>query len=151
MSIREQVGDEYENLDTLLEPYVRDIAELEDHLVIEGKLLEHANREQPAWMSFYDERRIELSTYVKFFEIEIQRVRSRALKSMENYPRELSDRAKEKYIDANEQYLAVYEKYLAVRELYELYVSAVESFKQRGFALRNITNIRVESLEDVII
>ncbi len=151
MSIRKDLGDGYKNLGKILEPYMVALDDKEENLAIKGKLLEHANREQASWISYYDERRIELSTYVKFFEMEIARVRSEVLKGMESYPRELSDRSKEKYIDSNEKYLEVYEKYIAVKELYGLYESTVESFKQRGFALRNITNLRVASLEDVVI
>lgn len=150
-SIRKALGKEYENLNEVLAPYIEELVDKDIHLKIEGKLLEHANREQPSWISFFDERRIELSTYVKFFEMEVGRVRARILKNMEKYPRELSDRAKDKYIDGHEDYLEVYEKYLSVKELHGLYESVVESFKQRGFALRNITNIRVAALEDVVI
>ena len=151
MSIRKDLGEGYKNLGKILEPYMSELEEKDEHLRIKGKVLEHANREQASWLSYYDERRIELSTYVKFFEMEIARVRSEALKGMESYPRELSDRAKEKYIDSNEKYLEVCENFLAVKELHGLYESAVESFKQRGFALRNITNLRVASLEDVVV
>lgn len=151
MSIRDDLGENYKNLGTVLAPYIQALDEKDQNLKIEGKLLEHANREQASWISFYDERRMELATYLKFFEMEIGRVRAECLKAMEKYPRELSDRAKDKYIDGNEKYLAVYEQYLAVKELHGLFESAVESFKQRGFALRNITNIRCAALEDVVI
>lgn len=151
MTLRETFGENYSNLSNVLAPYINALEGKEDNLVIKGKKLEHANREQASWVSFYDERRIELYTYVRFFEMEINRVRSMLLKGMERLPRELSDRMKDKYIDSNEKYLEVYEKYLAVRELYEEYESIVEAFKQRGFALRNITNIRVAALEDAVI
>lgn len=151
LSIRKTIGDKYENLEAILAPYIEDLDEKEQNLKIEGKRLELANREQASWLSYYDERRIELATYVKFFEMELSRVRSTILKNMERYPKDLSDRARDKYIDSHEDYLNVYELYLTVKELYSEYESIVNAFIQRGYSLRNITNIRVAALEDVVI
>ena len=102
-------------------------------------------------MAYYDERRIELKVYVEFFEMEIMKVKAKLLRGMETYPRELSDRMKEKYIEGEEAYLDVYEKYLGVKELYGKFDSIVRAFEQRGYALRNITNARVASVHDAII
>lgn len=151
MNLRTALGPDYKNLDRILTPYIQDLVEKDDNIRLKGKNLELANKEQVAWLSYYDERRIELETYVKFFDSEIARVRSIVFKEMEQYPRELSDRSKEKYIDSNETYLSVYETYLSVKELYNHYVCIVDTFRSRGFALKNITDIRINSLEDVII
>lgn len=151
MSIKEQVGKDYVNLSKVLEPYLKDLENYEHHLEIKGKTIELANREQPQHMAYYDERRVELHTLVKFFDSEINRVRATLLQGMEQYPRDVSERMKEKYVAQEEAYLKVYEKYLAANEVYELYVSIVEAFKARGYALNNITKIRVAALEDVIL
>jgi len=151
LSIKDDLGENYKNLSQMLTPFIEQLENKEADLGIKGKTIEFANREQSQHLSYYDERRVELSTLVKFFESELARVRSKLLKGLENYGRDLSDRMKDKYIDDDEAYLNVYEKYLAVREIYELYVSAVESFKARGYALNNITKIRVAALEDVIL
>lgn len=149
--IRNELGKDYKNLNKVLNRYVEVLTDYEDNIAIEGKLLEQANREQPTWLAYYDERRIELKIYVEFFELEIMRVKVKLLKGMEKYPRELSDRMKEKYIEGEEAYLNVYEKYLEVKEIYGKVDSIVKSFEQRGFALRNITNARVASVHDVTI
>ena len=151
MSIKIDLGENYINLSPMLNPYIEALANKDVDLRIKGKTIEHANREQPQHLSYYDERCVELNTYVKFFECEIARVRSQLLKGMEAYPRDLSDRMKEKYIDQEDAYLKVYEKYLAVKEIHGQFVSVVDAFRARGFALNNITKIRVASLEDVIL
>ena len=151
MSIKEELGEDYKNLGKMLEPYLAELETKDEHLGIKGKTIELANREQPQHLAYYDERRVELNTLVKFFESEIARVRSKLIKGMEQYPRDLSDRMKEKYVDQEEMYLKVHEKYLAVKEVYGLYDSVVECFRARGYALNNITKIRVASLEDVIL
>lgn len=152
MSLKAEFGENYVNLEKVLEPYIEALVEKDQHLVIKGKSIEHANREQPSWLSFYDERRIELSTYVRFFEMEEKRVRGMLFKSyLEHYSRDLGERAIEKYIDTEQAYLEVHEKLLVVKELASQFESIVESFKARGYALNNITRIRVASLEDVVL
>ncbi len=149
--IRKQLGENYKNYATVLNEYADVLMNYDENLAIKGKLLEHSNREQPIWLAYYDERKIELKVYVEFFELEIMRVKAKLLKGMETYPRELSDRMKEKYIEGEQAYLDVYEKYLEVKEMYGKFDSIVNSFIQRGYALRNITNRRVAGLEDVTI
>lgn len=149
--IRKELGEKYKNFNKVFGKYAEIIIDYEQDLAIEGKQLELANREQPIRMAYYDERRIELKVYVEFFEMEILKVKSKLMKGMESYPRELSDRMKEKYIEGEEAYLNVYEKYLEVKELYGKFDSIVNAFTQRGFALRNITNARVASVHDSII
>ena len=148
--IRKQLGEKYKNFNNVFAKYA-EILDYEEHLKIEGKTLEQANREQPIWMAYYDERRVELKVYLEFFELEIQKTRAKLLRGMETYPRELSDRMKEKYIEQEETYLDVYEKYLEVKEIYGKFSSIVEAFTQRGFALRNITNARVAAVHDEVL
>jgi hypothetical protein len=47
--------------------------------------------------------------------------------------------------------LNVYQVLLTVEELQKKYTSVVEAFQARGYALRNITSIRVASMEDVVL
>jgi len=152
LSLIQEVGKNFEGLPTIFDRYEAALQGYNDNLKIKGKNLEHANREQPSWYSYYDERRIELYTLVKHFEGQLDRVRGKLFKTYtETYSRELSDRAKDKYIDNEESYLNMLEIYLEVKELYNKYEMVVEAFRTRGFALNNITKIRVASLEDVTI
>ncbi|MFV2014080.1 MAG: hypothetical protein ACC656_01505 [Candidatus Heimdallarchaeota archaeon] len=151
MSIKKDLGEGYVNLSKMLLPYINALENKDDDLNIRGKTIEQANREQPQHLSYYDERCVELNTYVKFFDVEIARIRATLIKGMESYPRDLSDRMKEKYVDQEHAYLVVYEKYLAVKEIHGQFVSIVDAFRARGYALNNITKIRVASLEDVIL
>jgi len=152
LSIINDLGKDSINLPTILANYETALGGFEDKLEIKGKNLEHANSEQPAWQSYYDQRRIELYTLVKYYEGQINRVRGKLFKSYtETYSRELTDRAKDKYIDNEEAYLKMFEIYLEVKEVHDQYSAVVEAFKSRGYALNNITKIRVAALEDVTI
>ena len=132
-----------------MEEYERALEGVDDILEVKGKNLEKANREQPAWLHYYDQKRVELRTLDKYFEGRIRRVRGKLFRSItEKNQRELSDRAKDKYIDVEEAYLNMFEVHLEINEMYEKYCSVCNTFQQRGFTLNNITKIRVASLED---
>lgn len=142
----------FKNLPDILATYDGELKNSEQDLTMKGKSLENANKENPSLYVYYDQRRLELKTLVDFMDNQVQRSRGRLFKTFtENNNRELSDRAKDKYIDGEQAYLDIYEIYLEVKDLYQQYESVVEAFKLRGYALKNITEIRVASLENVLL
>lgn len=152
MSLIADLVENKKSLPDILTEYESALDGFEKNLEIKGKKLEHANREHPGWQSYYDQRRIELYSLVKYYDGQISRVRGKLFKSYtETYSRELSDRAKDKYIDNEKAYLDMLEVFLEVKELYDRYDAVIEAFKSRGYALNNITKIRVSALEDVTI
>ena len=152
MSIIAELGEGNKNLLNLIERYETALEDVEENLGIKGKKLELANSEHPGWQSYYDERRIELHTLVKYFEMQTNKVRGKLFRDYtENYSRVLADRAIDKYIDKEDAYLKAYGLYLEVKEIHDQYVRVVEAFRSRGFALNNITKIRVAAMEDATI
>ena len=150
MSRIPDLGKAHEKLPDVLAEYEAAIGDAEALINIKGKKLENANVENPAWQHYYDQKRIELYTLVKYFEAEVARVRGKLFKNYkENHSRELSEREISRYIDNEKAYLDKNELYLEVKELYEKYQAIVTAFTTRGYALNNITKIRVASLEDV--
>ena len=150
MSRIDELGDNFQNLPSLLEEYEEELAKAEPILGIKGKRLEQANLENPTWQRYFDQRRIELHTVVKYLEARVDSVRGKLYKNFTSAKQmEYSDRAKDKMINNEPAYLAVYEVYLEAKEMYDQYQSVVDAFQGRGYALNNITKIRVASLEDV--
>lgn len=150
MSRIPDLGEKYKHLPSVLDEYQAAIGDIENLIRIKGKKLEAANVENPAWQLYYDQKRIELATLVRYFEQEVQRIRGKLFRNYkENHSRELSEREINRYIDNEEVYLNINELLLEVKELYEKYQGVVEAFTARGYALNNITKIRVASLEDV--
>jgi len=142
----------FDKLPEVLAEYEKEIDEANGRIKLKGLKLDHANRENPSWTAYYDQRRIELYTIVKWLDANVKRVRSTLFKNLyKNQPYDLSDTAKNKFVDSEPAYLDAYELYLEGKELYETYQSIVEAFKARGYALNNITKTRVASLEDAII
>ena len=148
MSKIADLGKDYKNLPKLLEVYENELSNAKEQLEIKGKKLEIANSENSAWLHYYDQRRVELHTLVKFFKAEEERVRGSLFKSYkENYSRALGEREINRYIDNEEKYIYVHSLLLEVEELYEQYQSTVNAFVSRNYALSNITKIRVAQLE----
>jgi len=152
LSLIERLGDNYKHLPDILTEYEKMLEPVENNLKIKGKRLEAANVEQPSWQLYYESRRSELYALVKYFDGVVAAERGRLFKKLtENYNRELSDRQKDKYIDNEEAYLKKLEVYLEIKEIYEKYEAVCKAFDSRGYALNNITKIRVASLEDVTV
>ena len=152
MSLIHRLGDNYKNLPDILAEYEEGLDHVKDNLKIEGKRLEQANTEHPSWQLYYESRRADLYSILKFVEGKTAASRGKLFKKYtEKYSRELSDRQKDKYIDNEDDYLKQYEIYLEIKSVYEKYEAVCNAFKSRGYALNNITKIRVASLEDVII
>lgn len=146
------LGQNYAKLVDVLDEYANALDGIEDLIKIKGKKLESANLENPAWQHYYDEKRIELYTLVKYFEAEVNRVRGKLFRSYkENHTRDLNEREIGRYIDNEEAYLTMNELYLEVKEMHDKYAAAVGAFTTRGYALNNITKIRCSALEDVML
>jgi len=144
-----QLGTTFELLPEVLDGFEKDLELVPNIVAIEGKLLERANVEQAAQQLYYDTKRRELRTILKYVELRKDKVYGQLFKAYtETHSRELSDRGKEKYINNEQEYLTIQEIYLEVEELYEKYDAVIEAFKMRGYALNNITKIRVSSLEN---
>ena len=154
MSRIPDLGIKLENLPAILDQYEMALNDVKDHINVEGKTVEVANRENAAWHLYYDERRVELRTLVKYFEMKVKKVRGKLFRSYTegaSSNQSYSDRVKDKYIDNEESYLTMYEVFLEVEEMYEKYVAVVGAFQTRGYALNNITKARVASVDSDII
>ena len=150
MSRINDLGENNQNLPEIIDEYQTVLDQAKSNIQISGKRIDVANVEQASWLAYYDERRVELRTLDKWLEGEVARVRGRLFKSLtENNARDLSDRAKEKYIDTEVAYQNMNAVYLEVHEMYELFMSIVEAFRARGFALNNITRLKVAQVDDV--
>lgn len=152
MSKIADLGNNLQNIPSVLYEYEQALEGIEDVLRIKGKKLEQANVENAAWQHYYDQKRLELKTIVDYLEARVDQVKGRLFKSYtETSPRELSDRAKTQYINNEKAYLDMYELYLEAKEVHAKYNTAVEAFTSRGYSLNNIVKLRVASLEDVVI
>ena len=155
MSLSEELGmidGKPTKLPEVLEPYLADLDDIEDKVRIKGKTLEQANKENPTWQLYFDARRAELYKLVKFFEMQVERVQGKLFRSYtETFKRDITDNAKMKYIMNEPAYLRMKEYLLEVKELYDKYEAVVNAYQVRGYAINNLTKLRVANIEDSII
>lgn len=99
MSVIFDIEDDLKNIPALLFDYEDALAGHEANLAIKGKNLEQANVENPGWLAYYDQRRIELHSMARFVEMKLDQTKGKLWKMYtENYSRELSARDKDQYI-----------------------------------------------------
>lgn len=152
MNLITAMGKDGQHLPAIVEQYEEDLCDAEKHISIKGKTLETANIEHASWMSYYDQKRVELSTLMKHLEREVERVRGKLWQQYtEVYNRDLNTRDKENYINNEQAYLTKHEQFLIVAEIHNKYASLVEAFRSRGYALNNIVKLRTSAIENEII
>jgi hypothetical protein len=146
------IRQDFANVSKVIEVYNTHLKPYKADLQIKGKSIERANVEQASLLSYYDERRVELRAIMQYLEMNLERVYGTKWKQYtENYNRELTPKDKEQYIKHDPAYVVQREIYIEMEELYKQFESAVESFKARGYALNNITKIKVAQISDVIL
>lgn len=147
MSRIADVGKDLERLPIVLAEYDEHLIDISAILAVKGKIIEEALKEQAAWPIFFDEKRRELITLTKLLEARVASVRSKLFRQYtENSARALTDRTIDKYIDSEPEYLSMNELYLEVKELTDKYEAVMDAFKVRGFALRDVTQLRIAQL-----
>ena len=140
-----------EQIETILAEYENeyDSKEYEKNLALKGKTLGEANREQPAWFAYYTQRLAEIGAVLGHVTAELAKVRTRRyIKLTEGYSQDLNITDKNKYVEGDESVLEVNSVLLEVKELYEKYKGIVAAFEQRGYQLRNLTELAVAEMKD---
>jgi len=144
------LGEKYERLPDVLERYDVEYANYKEHINMKNKTLEQINMENPSWFAYYSERHTELKKILAYMEARVSQIRGVLYKGIKKGSNvSLGEREIQKYIDADEAYINVYILMLEVKELHDLFASAVENFRNVGYAMNNITRIRVAGLEDI--
>lgn len=120
-------------------------------LPIAGKTLDLAQKEQCGGYAFFDERRAELKTLVKFMNAQVDKVRGELTRKYMGASRDMGERIIAKYIDSEPTYLSMYELLLEVEEVYDKYNAVVEAFTKRGYALKDLTAARIAEIHNITI
>ncbi len=142
----------YDKLPALLLEYDEHLDLVEERIEIKGKGLEQANIENASWQVFYDQKRVELRTVLHFMTMEVERVRGKLYKNLKEGAsnRELGEREIHQYINNEDAYLRMKQMQLEVEELYEKYKTVVAAFTTRGYALNNVTKLRIAQMEGMV-
>ena len=151
MSVQSLKSD-FSNLIDILDPYWVLLDEADDILVLSAKTLVKANQEQVAWYCFYDQKRVELNFLVKRLNNKIDSIKGEIWKRLTTDNKlALNVKDKDQYVNDNPTYVQYRELLAEVEMIRDKFVTVCESFKARGFALRNLTDLYVNKLDGAII
>ena len=122
---------------------------VEDKLSLKGKTLARAEMENSSHQCYYDSEKAKINSMIRWLELHIDKRRGDLYRYYtENHSRDLSERAKERFIDTDEEIFAMNETLIDLKEAFENYAAVVDAFRSRGFRLRDITELRVNQLQD---
>jgi hypothetical protein len=148
MSKIQELGPQAINLPNLVVQYEADLDQAAANLKISGKTLDAALREQGTWPGYYSQRRAELKAVMKHLDARANATRGTIARKYENYSIKLGERLLNTYIDSDPEFLRANDLYLEIAELYDKYDAVCEAFTVRGYALRDLTTARSNSIQD---
>jgi len=140
------------NLGDVLDVYTDILHGAEDDLMITGKTLHDANRDQPLHMSYYGQRLVEVKTIRKYVDARVDQVRGTLwVGYKERHSVALGTRDIDQYVNKEDSYVAMSDMSIITSELLNQFEMLLEAFKSRGYALRNITESRIAEVQDFIL
>ena len=143
------LGKKFEALPPILDQYQDDYDEIIGNQSLKGKTLGQISTENSSWGGYYSERAAELKhlhEYMEMREAEIVGKLYQGYKKGSNVS--LGEREVLHYIKADPDFIKVHVYVLEVKEMLDKYQAAVQTFKNIGYAMNNLTALTVASLED---
>lgn len=146
--LREDNIDDF--IDDILKEFDVRIKNWKKDVSIKNKNIQIANVEQPSFLAYYDEIKVDLKSLIDYYDMRVKQIRSEALQTLNKHStKDYGPSEKEKIIDSDPKFLKYKRIYLEINEMHNLLCSISEQFKSRAFTLNNIIKIRTASLEDI--
>lgn len=145
-------GDKFENLPPIIAEYDTILQQAEENLTLKNKSLEIANREQPSWYCYYNQKLQEIKSLHKLIENKTAHQKGvlwRKYTETANIQLKATDL--EHYINADKDYITHKTYLIVVEELVGMFTSLVKAFEARGYALRNITDSRINEIQNAVL
>ena len=121
-------------------------------LELDGKKLESLCKEHPQNVFFFRKKAYELKCIEEIFITKRDKIFSEHWKKLnENNKKILSQKDIGTYIQAEPDYIDAHELVLEIQYIRKKFDSVCEALDAMGYALNNITKIRIAELEDIII
>lgn len=151
-SIIAEIAGAMENALVRLPRYEKAIADAEPLFNMEGERIEYLCRSQPKWLFEYSTMESELKVMVETLTSKRDEVQGKLWKKyVEGYARALSSTDIKSYIN-NEKEFAIITQIINEVNFVKAQMSAiVESFRQMGWALKLVVELRVNQLHQEIL
>lgn len=142
------------NLDDIIHEYSCIAKTAKDLIKIKGKSVKESLTNQPSEYYFYKTCTGHLRRIVDYMEALVKYTRGtqyRKIRETQSRATDLNDRAINQLVDGNDDVRDKTSQYLKVKESYDTFMSIVDSYNQRGYALNNIVKSLEISVLDVIL
>lgn len=145
-------NDNFSNLPKIISEYDDILDKAKDNLNLMDKRLELANREQPSWYCYYNQKLQEVKSLQSLVDAKIQYKKGSLWKHyMENSNIQLKTTDLEQWISADKTMVEYRNYSIIVDEMVGMFSALVKAFETRGYALRNITDARVHEVENSVL
>ena len=143
----EVVGD-WSRLPDFLEYFSNAAEETRVELSMKGRIEDHSRKLPTITEQCFSRLQI-INGLVRFFEIELERIRSVHYKKyLEHYQKALSSRDVEKYIDGEKDVVDLNLLLNEICTIRNIFVSLTKGLENKGFQLNNIVKLRAAGLDD---
>lgn len=152
MSVLSLLESNLSNFQKIIEHFENELEKAEQHLTLKNKSLHDANVEQPAYYVFYSQLHEEVKTLERFIENRMLNKKGKLWRDFkEHHSIQLSSTDITNYIEGDKDYAKLHTYSLIIGELVGNYASVVKAFEQRGYALKNLTLMRVHEIQQAIL
>ena len=144
----------YQNgIASVLSEYEKYIADAETILPLEGKTLRQSIQEQAPYQSFYDQKKYELKTLKSLYKNEVvDKIKGELWKDMTKRSNiDLSTKDKEMFLLSEKKLCDSNTLLLMIEEAYYSIESICDAFRARGFAIKNLTELLLVSLDEKVL
>ena len=146
------LGKNYEKLPAILDAYQVDYEECISNQNIAGKTLGQVCTENSSWGSYYAERASELKHLHEYMEMRLSETTGKLYQGFKKGSNiALGEREILHYIKSDPIYIKSHIAMLEVREMLDKFNAAVQTFKNIGYAMNNLTALKVAGLEDTML
>lgn len=139
-------------VDGLLRRYETEMEGLDEGIfALDGKKIEQVCKDQPYHSAKFNRKRNELLVIEDFVKMQRDVIESKHWKAYnEGYSRSLSSTDIQKYVKGEPDYVVLTQIYLDVVWVRKRYDGTVKALEDLGYALNNITKLRISDLEHAI-
>jgi hypothetical protein len=140
------------NLSPVLEAVRTALAEAEDELPIAGKTLRRANLEQPSFIQRYEDIKGSLQALSDGLEVRILQQRAKVLRMIsEESQVSYGERMMSQLAEEDPRLVELKHMRVDVDEVLASAKAKCEAFRQRGFTLKNLTDLTVAQAMDIVL
>lgn len=143
---------DYSKVIELIPRYEQKVKDAEPIFKIEGKRLEEVMRTLPHYQSSYDQSYQDMKALEEWLNNLKEKMNARHWKKYnEHYSRTLSTRDIQSYIAGEKDIVEINQVIIEVSLIKNNLFAIVESLKQMGWMVGNITKLRISEMQDAIL